>query len=142
MDKIWYRNPSKSEVIGRCGGDEKNEWSRRTDKSRTLKKRREQTWNELSYMLNLTLKVSFSEFELMAMFSCFSPLSTDRLWMREEYLTSVTSSRPRTTWCRTLINQTNFINTSLFTFMMDFFLLFLIWLFNLTIYNDFARIQE
>ena len=32
MDKIWYRNPSKSEVIGHCGGDEKNE------KSRTLKK--------------------------------------------------------------------------------------------------------
>jgi len=24
MDKIWYRNPSKSEVIGRCGRDEKN----------------------------------------------------------------------------------------------------------------------
>ena len=23
MDKTWYRNPSKSEVIGRCGGDEK-----------------------------------------------------------------------------------------------------------------------
>ena len=23
MDKIWYRNPSKSEVIGRCCGDEK-----------------------------------------------------------------------------------------------------------------------
>ena len=23
MDNIWYRNPSKSEVIGRCGGDEK-----------------------------------------------------------------------------------------------------------------------
>ena len=22
-NKIWYRNPSKSEVIGRCGGDEK-----------------------------------------------------------------------------------------------------------------------
>ena len=37
MDKIWDRNPSKSEVIGRCGGDEKNEWSRRTNKSRTLK---------------------------------------------------------------------------------------------------------
>ena len=29
----------KSEVIGRCGwGDEKNEWPRRTNKSRTLKK--------------------------------------------------------------------------------------------------------
>ena len=38
MDKIWYRNPSNSEVIGRCGGDEKNEWPRRTDKSRTLTK--------------------------------------------------------------------------------------------------------
>ena len=37
MDKIWYRNPSKSEVIGRCGGDEKTEWPRRPDKSRTLK---------------------------------------------------------------------------------------------------------
>ena len=33
MDKIWDRNPSKSEVIDRCGGDEKNEWPRRTDKS-------------------------------------------------------------------------------------------------------------
>jgi len=37
MDNIWYRNPSKSEVIGRCVGDETTEWSRRTDKSRTLK---------------------------------------------------------------------------------------------------------
>jgi len=36
MDKILYRNPSKSEVIGRCGGDEKNKWPCRTDKSRTL----------------------------------------------------------------------------------------------------------
>ena len=24
MDKVWYRNPSKSEVIGRYGGVEKN----------------------------------------------------------------------------------------------------------------------
>jgi len=32
MDKIWYENPSKSEVIGRChAGMKKN------DKSRTLK---------------------------------------------------------------------------------------------------------
>ena len=23
MDKIWYKNSSKSEVIGRCGGEEK-----------------------------------------------------------------------------------------------------------------------
>ena len=33
MDKIWDRKPLKSEVIGRCGGDEKTEWTRRTDKS-------------------------------------------------------------------------------------------------------------
>ena len=32
MDKIWYRNPSKSEVIGRCGGDETTELPRRTEK--------------------------------------------------------------------------------------------------------------
>ena len=37
MDKIWYRNPSKSEVIGRCGEDEINEWPRRTDKSRKIR---------------------------------------------------------------------------------------------------------
>ena len=23
MDNIWYSNPLKSQVIGRCGGDEK-----------------------------------------------------------------------------------------------------------------------
>ena len=37
-DKIWDRKSSKSEVISRCGGDEKTEGPRRTDKSRTLKK--------------------------------------------------------------------------------------------------------
>ena len=39
MDKIWDGNPSKSEVIGRCGGNEKTEWPRGTDKTRTLKKK-------------------------------------------------------------------------------------------------------
>ena len=38
IDIIWDRNPSRSEVIGRCGRDEKTEWPRRTDKSRTPKK--------------------------------------------------------------------------------------------------------
>ena len=38
MDKIWYRNPSKSGVFGRCGGDEKTQWPHRTDKSQTIKK--------------------------------------------------------------------------------------------------------
>ena len=37
MDKIWYRNPSKSEVIGRCGGDEKTNDDAEPTKSRTLK---------------------------------------------------------------------------------------------------------
>ena len=31
MDKIWDRNPSKSEVMGRCGGNEKtNDHAERT----------------------------------------------------------------------------------------------------------------
>ena len=38
MDTIWYKNPSKSEVIGPCGEDEKSERPSRTDKRRTLKK--------------------------------------------------------------------------------------------------------
>ena len=34
INKFWdKKNPLKSEVIGRCGGDEKNEWPRSTDKS-------------------------------------------------------------------------------------------------------------
>jgi len=37
MDKIWIENPSKSEVIGCCDGDEKTEWALRTYKSRTQK---------------------------------------------------------------------------------------------------------
>ena len=41
MYKIWYRNPSKSEVIGRCYGDEKTNWPCRTDKYRTLKKQKQ-----------------------------------------------------------------------------------------------------
>ena len=36
--KSGIENPSKSEVIGCCGGDEKNEWPCRTDKCRTLTK--------------------------------------------------------------------------------------------------------
>ena len=39
MDKIWDRNPSKSEVIGHCHGDEKTEWPRRTDKCQTKNKK-------------------------------------------------------------------------------------------------------
>ena len=49
MDKIWYRNPSKSDVIGRCGEDEKTEWPRRTNKMSNAKK------NTLYYEYDSTL---------------------------------------------------------------------------------------
>mgnify|MGYP000243506338 CR=1 FL=1 len=39
MDKIWYRNPSNSEVIGRCSWDEKtNDHTEPTKKSSAKKK--------------------------------------------------------------------------------------------------------
>ena len=45
MDKTWDRNPSKLEVIDRCGVDEKTEWPCRTDKNRTLKKTQKKHFN-------------------------------------------------------------------------------------------------
>ena len=38
MDNILYRNPSKSEIIGRYGGDEIKERQRITDRSQMLKR--------------------------------------------------------------------------------------------------------
>ena len=38
MDKIWDRNPSKSEVIGRCGGDEKRMTTQNRQMSNAKKK--------------------------------------------------------------------------------------------------------
>ena len=43
MDKILDANPSKSEVIGRCGGDGKNEWPRKADTVEHTQKR-QQSW--------------------------------------------------------------------------------------------------
>ena len=37
MNKIWYRNHSKSEVIGRCGRDEKQMTMQIRQKSNTKK---------------------------------------------------------------------------------------------------------
>ena len=37
MDKIWYRNPSKSEIIDRCGGDEKMNDQKSNAKKKQLK---------------------------------------------------------------------------------------------------------
>ena len=38
MDKIWYRNPSKSEVIGRCDGDEKKRMTTQNRQKSNAKK--------------------------------------------------------------------------------------------------------
>ena len=38
MDNIWYRNPSKLEVIGRFGGDEKTNDHAEATKVKLLKK--------------------------------------------------------------------------------------------------------
>ena len=54
MDEIWDRNTSKSEVIGLCGGDGKNEWSRKTDKSRTLEKRKKNSLKSQATTLTIT----------------------------------------------------------------------------------------
>ena len=38
MDKIWYTNPSQSEVIGRCGGDDKKRMTKANAKKNQIKK--------------------------------------------------------------------------------------------------------
>ena len=44
MDKIWYIYPAKSEVIGRCGGDEKTTQNRQ--KSNAKKKKEGSLWSQ------------------------------------------------------------------------------------------------
>jgi len=43
MDKIGYRNPSKSEVIGRCDGDDKRMTTQNRQKSNAKKQKNEKT---------------------------------------------------------------------------------------------------
>ena len=38
MDQIWYRNPSKLEVIGRSGGDEKTRMTTQNRQKSNAKK--------------------------------------------------------------------------------------------------------
>ena len=40
MDKIWFRNPTMSEVIGRCGGNKKRMTTHNRQKSNAKKKKR------------------------------------------------------------------------------------------------------
>ena len=61
MDKkSGIENPSKSEVIGRCGGDEKTEWPRRTDKIESNPKKRKQKKKITSWMTNIEQHQSIS----------------------------------------------------------------------------------
>ena len=50
MDKILYRNPSKSEVIRRCGGDEK---TRMTTQNRQKSNAKKGTLYSLTYNVSL-----------------------------------------------------------------------------------------
>ena len=53
MHNIWDRNPWKSEVIGRCGGDEKNE-----RQSRTLKEKLKKTLQDMNIKLTFLFTLS------------------------------------------------------------------------------------
>ena len=55
LSKSGLENPSKSDVIGRCGGCEKNEWPRGTDTSRTLKKQTKKNNKKLMVCLRVCL---------------------------------------------------------------------------------------
>ena len=44
MYKIWYRNPLKSVVIGRCGGDEKKRMTMQNRQKSNAKKKCPQTY--------------------------------------------------------------------------------------------------
>ena len=61
MDKIWYRNPSKSELIGRCGRDEKKQLTTQADKSRNakyLKKMKKIKNNDNKYIMNKSVLIN------------------------------------------------------------------------------------
>ena len=57
MDKMWYRNPSKAEVIGRCGGDEKNRMTtqnrQKPNAKKHIKKQQPKNNNTCDETLNL-----------------------------------------------------------------------------------------
>ena len=71
MDKIWYRNPSKSEVIGHCGGDEKKRMTTQNRQKTNAKKNptffrilsrlaSELAWPEISCSVSACLKALMS----------------------------------------------------------------------------------
>ena len=65
MDKIWDRKSFEVEGIGRCGGDEKNERPRRSDKNRTLKKIKKNIVNVYKTYPNMQLLYQMSRRQSM-----------------------------------------------------------------------------
>ena len=53
MDKIWDRNPSKSEVIGRCGEDEEEKMTTQNRQKSNAKKTKN---TFVHFMTNIFLK--------------------------------------------------------------------------------------
>ena len=87
MDKIWYRNPSKSEVIGRCGGDEKTQWQ----KSNAKKNKNLNIYNNMILsglifqqdMCNIQYKYSMCKSVYIYIYLCRNNLCKfTRLWMK------------------------------------------------------------
>ena len=52
MDKIWVRNPSKSEVIGRCGGDKKTKMAMQKRQNSNAKNKLKELLSKKSSILN------------------------------------------------------------------------------------------
>ena len=64
MDKIWYRNPSKSEVIGRCGGDEKTRMTTQNRQKSNAKKQNKKTYTiHLLCNMNCAFKLELMFYE-------------------------------------------------------------------------------
>ena len=57
MDKIWYRNPWQSEVIGRCGGMKKRMTTQNRQKSNAKKNKKH--FYKQKTLLQLHLESSF-----------------------------------------------------------------------------------
>ena len=60
MDKIWYRNPSKSEVIVRCAGDEKTGMTAQNRQKSNAKNKNKKHTQKTKYKSNIRHRESES----------------------------------------------------------------------------------
>ena len=56
MDTIWYRNPSNSEVIGRCGGDKKKRMTTQNRQKPNDMEKKERKKVQIRFLKNNTFK--------------------------------------------------------------------------------------